>query len=399
MNPMIPGPFNPTAPPNWAPVLPPFPPPSSAFWKSSNVRDCLKDLHDTVNLAKALGKELEMLIMMKNEEESSEGDSSIDRFHKLMEENRFDLDSQEMIALEAANALTSRLRVQLEPFRVVADVKAPWEEKSAAVKLSDKLRKYKRNKRWRKRKRMQVAENLAKEREQFDRIDKEADEWRAGEIAKEIAKRKVEKLKEIAKLKAKEEKKTLESELELMLIVEKLQELRSLRIQKLKKQGHFLPEEDDKFLERVRAAVEEEERQAMAAADTEAAKDAIATAEESRIQNRGPDSEKPSNNNKTVDMMVESEDRRDSTVVTGNASRPSGTEGQSSTVAYDSMANLPMEFYHYYYGSKTDMGTLIEVRRTWDAYIRPGGSRIPGHWVQPPPPSDETWASYLVKPK
>ena len=103
-----------------------------------------------------------MLIMMKNEEESSEGDSSIDRFHKLMEENRFDLDSQEMIALEAANALTSRLRVQLEPFRVVADVKAPWEEKSAAVKLSDKLRKYKRNKRWRKRKRMQVAENLAK---------------------------------------------------------------------------------------------------------------------------------------------------------------------------------------------------------------------------------------------
>ncbi|KAL6496822.1 U11/U12 small nuclear ribonucleoprotein [Orobanche hederae] len=33
----------------------------------------------------------------------------------------------------------------------------------------------------------------------------------------------------------------------------------------------------------------------------------------------------------------------------------------------------------------------------WDAYIRPGGSRIPGHWVQPPPPADDIWASYLVK--
>ena len=32
--------------------------------------------------------------------------------------------------------------------------------------------------------------------------------------------------------------------------------------------GHFLPEEDDNFLERVRAAAEEEEHQGIAAADT-----------------------------------------------------------------------------------------------------------------------------------
>ena len=42
--------------------------------------------------------------------------------------------------------------------------------------------------------------------------------------------------------------------------------------------GHFLPEEDDKFLEKVQAAVEEEEREALAAVETDAAKDAIATA-------------------------------------------------------------------------------------------------------------------------
>lgn len=44
-------------------------------------------------------------------------------------------------------------------------------------------------------------------------------------------------MNEIAKLKAREEKKKLESELELVLVVEKLQELRSIRIRKLKKQG------------------------------------------------------------------------------------------------------------------------------------------------------------------
>lgn len=107
-------------------------------------------------------RELEVLIMMKNREESSDDDSSIDRFRKLMEENRINLESQELLALEAANALVSKLRVQLEPFRVVADEKAPWEEKSAAVRLSDKMRKYKRNKLWRKRKRKQIAEKLAK---------------------------------------------------------------------------------------------------------------------------------------------------------------------------------------------------------------------------------------------
>ncbi|GAB2244146.1 hypothetical protein Droror1_Dr00024274, partial [Drosera rotundifolia] len=41
---------------------------------------------------------------------------------------------------------------------------------------------------------------------------------------------------------------------------------------------------------------------------------------------------------------------------------------------------------------------IIQVRRSWDAYIRPGGSRIPGHWVQSLPPADEIWASYLVPP-
>lgn len=39
--------------------------------------------------------------------------------------------------------------------------------------------------------------------------------------------------------------------------------------------GHFLPEEGDKFLERVGAAVEEEGQQVILAAEIDAAKDAI----------------------------------------------------------------------------------------------------------------------------
>ncbi|KAK2650240.1 hypothetical protein Ddye_017729 [Dipteronia dyeriana] len=85
----------------------------------------------------------------------------------------------------------AKLRVQMEPFRYTADEKTPWEEKSAAFRLVNKAHKSKRNKMWRKRKRKHIAEMVAKEHEQFEQADQEADEWRAREIAKDIAKRKV----------------------------------------------------------------------------------------------------------------------------------------------------------------------------------------------------------------
>lgn len=374
------------------------------------MHDRLKELQDTLTLATSMQKELEMLMTIKSTEgsvEDGEGEST-DPYacglYEYLKDRKIDLEAQESLSVNAANALMSRLRAQLEPFRVIIDDSTPWEEKSMAARLSNKILKSKRNKLWRKRKRQCAAEIRTKEHEQFDQADHVADEWRAREIAKDAAQLKVEKMKEIAKLKAKEERKRLESELELVLVVEKLQELRSIRIQKLKKQGHFFPEEDDKFLERVRAAVEEEERQAMAAAETDAAKGAIATAEESRktIQSGGLHSKDASDDK---DGMKESNDEiNESTDNLGSGATPGpsgekGTKGQVYGGAYDSVANLPIEFYHYYHGSNNDMGTLIEVRRTWDAYIRPGGSRIPGHWVQPPLPADDIWASYLVRPK
>ncbi|CAK9134359.1 unnamed protein product [Ilex paraguariensis] len=386
-NPMNPAPFTSSAPPSWPPVLPPLPPQSNVFWETTNVYDRLKELHDTIDLAKAMQKELEVLIIMKDGKGSIEGvengcsDTLIHRFSKFIVDNRINVASQESESLEAANALISKLGVQLEPFRVVTDDTSRWEEKSAAVRLANKMQKRKRNKLWRRRRRKHIAEQLAKEHEGFAQADQEADEWRAREIAKDIAKRKVEKMKEIAKVKAKEERKRLESELELVLIVEKLQELRSIRIQKLKKQGYFLPEEDDKFLDRVRAAVEEEERQAIATSDIDTPKDAISTAEEPRktIQSHGPKPDDLKSNigrdKESQDQITQSENRHSGEVI-GKESGKHGSEGQGSGRAYDLVTSLPVEFYHYYYGSNTDMGTLIEVRRTWDQYIRPGGRAL-----------------------
>ncbi|KAL9228894.1 hypothetical protein vseg_004424 [Gypsophila vaccaria] len=385
----------------WCPIVPPNQPHSSSFWTHFNVQHHLKQLHETLILAHSLQSELEMLMKIKEAKgyEKNVESSEFDEFRKVVEGNGIDLGAQEMISVNAANGLMSKLRFLMEPFRVVTDEGGPWEEKSVAVRLNDKICKSRRNKLWRKRKRRRVAETLAKEREQFDKLDREADEWRAKEIAKDMAQQKVEKMKEIAKRKAKEERKKLEAELELALMVEKLQELRSIRIQKMKKQGHFLPEEDDKFLERVRAAVEEEERQAKVAANTDAAREVIAAAEESRKVSQGVSSDLKEGNSEDVCKEIQEQKTQSGIGVGSSTATNKGPEKQSleaqSYGAYDYVANLPPEFYHYYHGSNTDMGTLIEVRRTWDAYIRQGGSRIPEHWVQPPPPADEIWASYL----
>lgn len=126
--------------------------------------------------------------------------------------------------------------------------------------------------------------------------------------------------------------------------------------------GHFLPEEDDKFLEKVQAAIEEEEHQAIAAAaDTDAAKDAIATAEESRKTTHSirHDSKDP---NGDKGKSSEDKDHTSSSSLTEKESKEQVLDTQGYYGAYDSVGNLPMEFYHYYHGSSTDMGTLIEVR-------------------------------------
>lgn len=107
--------------------------------------------------------------MMIKEGKGSEEDTkdrsaepSVSEFQKCLDDRRVSLETQESLAVEAANSLMLKLRAQLEPFRYIADEISPWEEKSAPARLENKLQKSKRNKTWRKKKRRRIAEMLAK---------------------------------------------------------------------------------------------------------------------------------------------------------------------------------------------------------------------------------------------
>ncbi|CAH8310101.1 unnamed protein product [Eruca vesicaria subsp. sativa] len=366
---------------HWSPMLPPDPPRHGLFWNTTNISNQLKQLQDTLHLAKSMEKELDALRMIKDGKGSTVEEGLGVECLRYIESVKIDLEEQEKFSVEAANYLMSTLRAQLEPFRFVVDENSPWEEKSAAVRLTCRMKKSKRNKLWKKKKRRCVAEMRAKELERFEQADREADEWREKEMAKDMANRKVDEMKAIEKVKAKRERRRLEPELELALIVEEMKELRSLRIEKLKKQGHFLPEEDDKFFESVRAAVEQEENQAQSVINTEAEGNVIASEEDTSIAT-------------SKEIINKDTDKESNTVAAGPCEKTLEAPPDSGC---DNVSNLPVECYHYYYGSNLDMGRLIEIRREWDAYLSPGGSRIPGHLVQPSPPANEIWASCLVK--
>ncbi|KAG5145490.1 hypothetical protein JHK84_031033 [Glycine max] len=414
MNPL---PFQ--SPPPWFPILPSEPPNSTSFWDNRNVCDRLRELQNTLNLAKAMQKELEMLMMIKDGKGSSEdlkhasNEPCLSGFVKCLEDKRVSVESQESLAVEAANSLTSKLRAQLEPFRSMSNL-----NKGIAKLMNESLGSMPRK--------LLIA-SFGFKSELLERHS--VHDIKSGANCHYVffTVLCVLKMKAIAKSKAKEEEKKVEAGVTFFLV---------------QITGHFLPEEDDKFLEKVQAAVEEEEREALAAVETDAAKDAIATAEESRkaIQNQGKlskrgndDSEVKESKEQIVHSVTEEgsgavDEKKSSKIgqISGGAMILWQIYPLSSTIIIMEATMIwvhllrleedGMPISDQEEGKKLNIETILLIlnslvlwlrlliviaypkalHRYYVAYLQ---LRIPGHWVQPLPPANEIWASYLVRPK
>lgn len=102
------------------------------------------------------------MLMLVKDGKGSGDEATVSRFDEFLRDRKIDLESQVLRSVEAANSVMAKLRVEIEPFRSITHEMCPWEEKSAAVRLSNKICKSKRNKGWRKRKRKRIAEMIAK---------------------------------------------------------------------------------------------------------------------------------------------------------------------------------------------------------------------------------------------
>lgn len=213
---MIPPPFFAGTVPPQFPAWNPIQSASSSFWQSEGVHKHLGKLSEIIDLAKAMyvlappnnicfpilllimetnrvilpsrRKELEALLLIKrsqnqNAEEApiSAGEPSpssydsilpdfsqcpeneyVTQISKLIEAKRIGLDVQTSMSIEAVNSLASTIKYQLLHLDIINKPAVPWEARSEALRFSNKLRKCKRNKLWRKRKRKRVADQVRK---------------------------------------------------------------------------------------------------------------------------------------------------------------------------------------------------------------------------------------------
>lgn len=132
--------------------------------------------------------------------------------------------------------------------------------------------------------------------------------------------------------------------------------------------------------------MEQEENQAQSVTNTEVEENVMASVEDTSL----------TTDNKTVNKDTVKESN-----TVAEASCEKTIEAPPPENGVDNVSNLPVECYHYYYGSNLDMGRLIEVcfffnsqsrlfitskiwlmsyglkilqiRREWDAYLSPGG--------------------------
>ncbi|MQL87722.1 hypothetical protein Taro_020268, partial [Colocasia esculenta] len=200
-NNMFPAPSSRGLPPPWPQMPQPVQPGVVSFREANHLRENSRRLEKTLGLAKAVQKELETILLFRksdgHEKESgslseySSEEDIVRQFLKVIDDKGVDVNLQESLSLEAANSLIRTLRDQLAPFSIISSQTTSWEERSVVARLAQKLQKSKRNKRWRKTKRKQIVEKISKKQEMFDKADQEADEWRAKEMAKDIAKRKL----------------------------------------------------------------------------------------------------------------------------------------------------------------------------------------------------------------
>ncbi|CAG8519961.1 4260_t:CDS:2 [Ambispora leptoticha] len=219
------------------------------------------------------------------------------------------------------------------------------------IKLKQKISKIQRHKKWQKQHIKKLQNVRDERRRRRETLHKTIDEWRTEWIAKELAFKREQARKENAEKRVEEAEANKNRHKEMSKLLEKVKKLRDLRRERLKREGHFFPEEDNEFFNKVASL-----NDAMKIEEERLERERNAAAEQKRKE--------------AMDAgMKERERERD-------------------------------PLYEYWHQAEFDLDNLVSIRRQWDAYIVPpgtqGASRIPPRFVTPAPPANYIWASCLT---
>ncbi|CAG8703907.1 12130_t:CDS:2, partial [Acaulospora morrowiae] len=224
-------------------------------------------------------------------------------------------------------------------------------DKKFVDKMKMKLSKSRRHKKWNK-KHIRGLQDVRDQRQlQRETLHKTIDKWRTEWIAKEIAMKREQSRKEEAEKRVQKAEANKSKHRELSRLLEKVKKLRDLRRERLKREGHFFPEEDDEFFNKIASL-----------------NDAMKIEEERLDQERNAAAEHKRNEAMDAGMKERARERD--------------------------------PIYEYWHQAEFDIDNLVLIRKRWDSYlVAPGtaaASCIPSTLVEPSPPANHIWASCLT---
>ncbi|KAJ2961688.1 hypothetical protein NQZ79_g3049 [Umbelopsis isabellina] len=220
-------------------------------------------------------------------------------------------------------------------------------EESTLEQLKEKRARQKRKREWKRRHIKTLQDTRDRRRERRLKIHQDIDRWRVEWIEKDAADRQKEKERQEADKQRKLAASARNRERNNQLLVDKLLELRTIRRNKLKAQGHFFPEEGNEFYEQIRKLNQKDQE---IIKQDEPAEEEVETVE-------------PHEDDKWLHN------------------------------------DLDFDTYKYWCQANSSLESLRKVRRQWDYYLtdtnKNNDMMVPLTMVQPSPPSNWIWATVL----
>jgi len=262
-------------------------------------------------------------------------------------------EEQKLISQGNTNDLTKQIEVLTQQnsqmMKELNELLGMFEDTPHLLNFKHKLTRSKRKNKWRKKKREKELKKYHFEKNVQATLNKIVDEWQQQKQLKH-QRRKIllEKREELMRREMEKERKHKRKK-ELAMLVTKLEQLRRLRVKQMLGQGKTV--EDNKYFENLSVNTNIPEQKEVGVVDMET--EAI-------------DEDEELDSDEESDIAVE------------------------TTTIVD-----PQTFYSQAYQS---IDNLVNIREAWDFYLAPSGagSRIPSHWIEPPKPSSNEWAKYLV---
>ncbi|GJP33829.1 hypothetical protein CLOM_g18335 [Closterium sp. NIES-68] len=266
-----------------------------------------------------------------------------------------------------------------------------WVERVEMLRVVRARGRAVRKKRWRGRRRAQQAAACKQCEEQRSAVEARIDAWRGRVMARDARETQARQQQREEEAREKRERAQLQKQVDALLLLERLRELRRLRVVKARRQGLALAGEDDGFMQAVRAAGAEDGRGDVGWMDV-----AVAGKEQQGKGGEGKERQGKGGEGKERQGKGGEGKERQGKGSEGKERQGKGGEGVNGSeerqgkegVGPPHSTHLQLLHSRLTYasaaGPRLPLYELVAVRRQWDAFLLPSPAHLPSPQLQRP---------------